>query len=93
MVAAKMANQHISQGKTSAPWRVNFNGITQTGAGYSTIAYDTLNQLFCYSSALSVTNATGITNASKLAIQYQNALNTQNDYRSRGLAHVPPLPW
>ena len=22
MVAAKMANQHISQGKTSAPWRV-----------------------------------------------------------------------
>ena len=91
MVAAKMANQHISQGKTSAPWRVN--GFTQTGAGYTTIAYSTLNQLFCYSSALSVTNATGITNAAKLAIQWQNAFNTQNDYRSRGLAHVPPLPW
>ena len=91
MVAAKMANQHLSEGKTSAPWTVN--GFTQTGAGYETITYQTLNSLFCYSSALSVTNERGITNASKLAIQYQNALNRRDDYRGRGLACLPPLPW
>ena len=90
MVAAKMANQHLSEGKTSAPWSANF---AQTGAGYETITYQTLNGLFCYSSALSVQNETGITNAAKLAIQYQNALNKRDSYRGRGLACLPPLPW
>jgi hypothetical protein len=94
MVAAKMANQHVSQGKTSASWTANFNTVSQKDAAtYSTITYRTLNNLFGFSSMLLVTNATGITNASKLAIQYQNALNKRNDYRGRGLPCLPPLPW
>ena len=94
MVAAKSANQRVSEGKTSYSWRWNSaSGVSQKDPTYASITYETLNKLFCFSSALNITNPTGITNAARLAIQYQNSVNKRNDSRSRGQSCLPPLAW